>query len=141
MLPSEQVHVGSSLEVMVRGPVGRVQIAKFAAGTRDFNPLHLDDEFARTAGFPTAVAHGPLTLAFFMQALSANFGPLSVRGVAANFKAPVFPGDVLEIGGTVDEIEEKDGVRYATATLFARRGDTTVATGSGRAVLSPGGTP
>ena len=90
-----QPEKGATLESITRGPVTRSQIARFAAATGDFNPVHTDEAFARKIGFPSVIAHGPLTLAFLTQALGHNFGAdkvlfFSERGtlIARSDKAP-----------------------------------------------------
>jgi acyl dehydratase len=93
-IPTE---AGAPLEPITRGPIERPQIARFAAATGDFNPIHTDEAFARKVGFPSVIAHGPLTLAFLTQALGRNFGPEKVRAVTAQFRAPILPGDTLRV--------------------------------------------
>ena len=123
---------GTTLEPITRGPIQRSQIAKFAAATGDFNPIHTDEAFAQKIGFPSIIAHGPLTLAFLAQALGHNFGPERVRAVAAQFRAPILPGDTLRVEGTVTEVA---GGR-ATCELRVLRGvDDVVATGTGSAEI------
>jgi acyl dehydratase len=73
-----------------------------------------------------------LTLAFLTQALGRNFGPEKVRGVTAQFRAPIFPGDTLRIEGTVIEVASG----RATCELRVLRGDDdVVATGTGSAEI------
>ena len=101
--------IGDQLPAIERGPVGRPDIARFAAAVNDFNPIHVDEEFAKSVGFPSVIAHGPLSLAYLVQLLAENFGPANVRGVSAQFRAPVLPGDVLRIEGEVTGIDDGDG--------------------------------
>ncbi|MDQ1506266.1 MAG: hypothetical protein QOD57_3993 [Actinomycetota bacterium] len=123
---------GVALEPISRGPISRSQIARFAAATGDFNPIHTDEAFAQKVGFPSVIAHGPLTLAFLTQALGRNFGPERVRGVTAQFRAPILPGDTLRIEGTITGVA---GGR-ATCELRVLRGDDdVVATGTGTAEI------
>ena len=123
---------GTALAPITRGPISRSQIARFAAATGDFNPIHTDETFAQNVGFPSIIAHGPLTLAFLTQTLGRNFGPEKVRGVTAQFRAPIFPGDTLRIEGTVTDVA--DG--RATCELRVLRGDDdVVATGTGSAEI------
>ena len=75
----------------------------------DFNPLHVDDAYARSTRFGGRILHGVLTSAL----MSAPFGNL-VSGTAlgylehnARFLAPVRPGDVLAIEWTVTELLPK----------------------------------
>jgi acyl dehydratase len=128
-IPTE---AGAALEPISRGPIQRPQIAKFAAATGDFNPIHTDEAFAQKIGFPSIIAHGPLTLAFLTQALGHNFGAEKVRSVTAQFRAPILPGDTLRVEGTVTEVA---GGR-ATCDLRVVRGeDDVVATGTGSAEI------
>ncbi|HET9773261.1 MAG TPA: MaoC family dehydratase, partial [Acidimicrobiia bacterium] len=128
-IPTE---AGAPLEPITRGPIQRPQIARFAAATGDFNPIHTDEAFAQKVGFPSVIAHGPLTLAFLTQALGHNFGPERVRAVAAQFRAPILPGDTLRVEGTVTEVA--DG--RANCELRVLRGvDDVVATGTGSAEI------
>ena len=126
------VQAGVALEPITRGPITRSQIARFAAATGDFNPIHTDEAFARTIGFPSVIAHGPLTLAFLAQALGHNFGADKVRGVTAQFRAPILPGDTLRIEGTVTEVS---GGRANCELRVVRGDDDVVATGTGSAEI------
>lgn len=123
---------GATLEPITRGPISRSQIARFAAATGDFNPIHTDEAFAQKIGFPSVIAHGPLTLAFLTQALGHNFGPDRVRTVAAQFRAPILPGDTLRIEGTVTEV---GGGRVSCELRVVRGDDELVATGTGSAEI------
>ena len=129
---------GSTLEPLERGPIQRTQIARFAAATGDFNPIHCDEAFAQKIGFPSVIAHGPLALALLVQALGHNFGPENVRAVSAQFRAPVLPGDVLRVEGTVTEVVEGKGSRRAVCELRivrpgGEKGEEVVVTGTGQA--------
>lgn len=126
-----QAEVGAALDPISRGPISRSQIAKFAAATGDFNPIHTDEAFAQKIGFPSIIAHGPLTLAFLTQVLGHNFGPDRVRGVTAQFRAPILPGDTLRVEGTVTEV----GDGRVNCELRIVRGDDVVATGTGSAEI------
>lgn len=130
---------GDALPGLEKDAIGRVQIAKFAAAVNDFNPIHVDEEFATKAGFPSVIAHGPLTLSLVAQAIGRAFGPENLRGVHAQFRAPALPGDVLRVEGTVDEIVDRDGERRAVCALRVLRGeDDVVAIGGGEAVIGHG---
>ena len=126
------VQAGVALEPITRGPITRSQIARFAAATGDFNPIHTDEAFAQKIGFPSVIAHGPLTLAFLTQALGHNFGAERVRGVTAQFRAPILPGDTLRVEGTVTEVA---GGRAGCELRVVRGDDDVVATGTGSVEL------
>lgn len=132
-IPSEP---GAVLEPIERGPIQRPQIARFAAATGDFNPIHCDEAFAQKVGFPSVIAHGPLGLAFLVQALGHNFGAGNVRGVTAQFRAPVLPGDRLRVEGTVTEVvDSPSGPRVVCELRMVRGEDEVVVTGTGQAEI------
>jgi acyl dehydratase len=128
--------VGDPLPAIVRGPIGRTDIARFAAGVNDFNPIHVDEEFAKGVGFPSVIAHGPLSLAYLVQLLATTFGVTNVRGVSAQFRAPVLPGDVLRVEGEVTGIDGGGGAPVATCAVRVLKGETVVVQGSGKAVMA-----
>ena len=81
-------------------------IQKFANLTGDFNKLHLDQEFAESAGFSGIVAHGVLTLSIAIglwHSLDLTNGTiLAFAGLSnVSFKAPVYPGDRIHVEAQV----------------------------------------
>jgi acyl dehydratase len=102
-----------------RGPVTRVQIARYAGAVGDFNPVHIDDEFARAAGLPSVIAHGPLIVALALDAVVEQVGAGALRSARARLSAPVFPGDELTVepadGGV--RVTKADGTVVASIRL------------------------
>jgi acyl dehydratase len=107
----------------------------------DFNPLHVDDEFAQTSRFGSRILHGVLTSAL----MSAPFGNL-VAGTAlgylehnARFLAPVRPGDILTIEWNVVELVAKPhrggGIVVAECEARNQMGEV-VATAHGRMLVA-----
>lgn len=81
-----------------------LQIRQYAEASGDFNPIHLDDEFARKAGLKGVIAHGMLTMAEVSVMLTewcksqGNVTELEVR-----FENMVYPGDRIIISGRIKE--------------------------------------
>jgi len=100
-------------------PVSRVQIVRYACAVGDFNPIHVDEEFAKAAGMPSVIAHGPLTAALIIDQLVSQAGAESLRGADVRLRAPVFPGDTLTVVATEDGVEARkaDGNVAATVTV------------------------
>lgn len=101
--------------------VTRVQIARYAGAVGDFNPIHVDEEFAKATGMPSVIAHGPLTAALVIDVLVAQLGASALRAADVRFKAPVFPGDTLTVVPTDNgvEVRKPDGSVAATAAITA----------------------
>jgi acyl dehydratase len=76
-----------------------------AGGERDFNPLHVDEAYARSCGFSTAFANG-----FFQQAMldrtitdfTGSSGEL--RRLSLRMRAPVYLGRSLEVTGAISSL-------------------------------------
>jgi 3-hydroxybutyryl-CoA dehydratase len=116
-------------------------LAQAAELTGDFNPLHVDDEFARPSRYGGCILHGVATAAL----MSAPFGNL-VAGTAiayleqaARFIAPVRAGDTLEIVWRVVELLPKPahggGIVVAECETRNQRGEI-VATARGKMLVS-----
>jgi acyl dehydratase len=72
----------------------REQIAAYAEASGDLNPIHLDDDFARTVGLPGVIAHGLLQMGLLaVVAGEAAGGPSHLRSLSCRFAGMVEPGD------------------------------------------------
>ena len=76
-------------------------IRSFAELTDDFNPIHVDAEFAAKTPMGRPIAHGTLSLCLVWQCLQRNFGPqaLSDLDLQVRFIKPVYIDDVVTAGG------------------------------------------
>ena len=74
----------------------REQIAAYAEASGDHNPIHLDDEFARSVGLPGVIAHGMLQMGLLSTvAAEAAGGPGHLRRLSVRFAGMVVPGDTV----------------------------------------------
>jgi 3-hydroxybutyryl-CoA dehydratase len=72
-------------------------IQRYAEASGDYNPLHVDEEYARTTPFGGTIAHGMLVLAYLSEMMAAAFGHDWLAGgrLKVRFRAPARPGDTL----------------------------------------------
>ena len=72
-------------------------IRRYAEASGDYNPIHVDEEFARTTPFGGTIAHGMLVLAYLSEMMAAAFGRDWLAGgrLKVRFRAPARPGDTL----------------------------------------------
>jgi acyl dehydratase len=108
---------GENLPPLVKDPVTKLQLVKYAGASGDFNLIHTDDETARSVGLDGVIAHGMLSMGFLGQYLTSLAGPGSVRRIKVRFSAMVRPGDVLTCRGTVRSVEAPEGAGRAVALL------------------------
>jgi acyl dehydratase len=116
--------VGDAIGPLEKAPITTRQLVMYAGASGDFNPIHYDEPFARAAGFPSVIAHGMLSMAFFGELLSSTFGPHRVRRLSARFRAVTFPGEIITVSGTVTAVDAADGT--ASLALTAKKTDGTV---------------
>jgi acyl dehydratase len=96
---------------------------RYAGASGDFNPIHIDEEFARSVGLPGRILHGLWSMAQVARAQTeAAGGPEKLRSLSVQFRGMGLPEQELVVTSTVKEIA--DGV--ATVDAEARQGDTRV---------------
>ena len=124
--------VGDTAEITKT--IEQADIDAFAAVTGDHNPVHVDEEFAKTTRFGRRIAHGMLTASLISSVLANKLpGEGSVYlNQTLQFVAPVFPGDEITARVTVKEIrEDKPILKLETICMNQRdeiviRGEATV---------------
>lgn len=109
----------------LRRTVTQRHVDLYARASADKNPLHLDEEFAKTTFYGRRIAHGQLTLSISAQILTAvTFDRMSTGAtVKAAFLGPVFPGDELLVTAKVVAHEETDAGGVAVCELETRVAD------------------
>ncbi len=115
----DSIEKGEQVTPVVKPAVTRVQIAKFAGASQDFSPLHLDDEFAKAAGYGGVFAHGAIGLSFATEALAKWLENGRVLGVSGRFRKLVWPGDSLRMTGMVAEKYELNGEARIDVDVWA----------------------
>ena len=122
---------GAELPPLVKEPITKVQLVKYAGASGDYNLIHTDDETARRVGLDGVIAHGMLSMGFLGQYLVQLAGPEGVRRLKVRFRQMVRPGDVLTCKGRVVEVgpEEAPGLRRVRVEVWAenQRGEAVTA--------------
>jgi acyl dehydratase len=99
----EDYNIGDSAEFTKT--ITEEDVMKFAEVTGDYNPIHVNPEYAKTQMFGKQVAHGALSSGLISAVLGTKlFGPgILYGGQTVQFKRPVFFGDTLTAIATVKE--------------------------------------
>jgi acyl dehydratase len=114
----EDVEVGQEWESPGR-TVTEADIVAFAGVSGDFNPIHVDHEFARTSLFRRPVAHGLLVLSISsgLGAHAPAMRTVAFLGIREwKFVGPVFPGDTVHVRSKLLEKEARGRGRRAVLT-------------------------
>ncbi len=110
LLPLSGLHEGTELPEVKRS-ITQEKINLYAQASRDFNPIHVDEEFARNTPLGGTIAHGMLILAYVSQMMTLAFAQSWVAGGKLNvrFRAPARPGDTVTVRGKVSKLERSEG--------------------------------
>ncbi|HUB98726.1 MAG TPA: MaoC family dehydratase [Solirubrobacterales bacterium] len=133
-IPIDQLQVGDAVES--RKTVSESDVYLFAGVTGDFNPLHVDAEYAKTTPFGARVAHGPLTLALCAGLLGTELPGLGTVAVSNHieYQAPVYLGDTIKVRVEVAELDPERN-RATMAITWTNQDGTQVA--EGQMVVKP----
>ncbi|MDP1846649.1 MAG: MaoC/PaaZ C-terminal domain-containing protein [Solirubrobacteraceae bacterium] len=83
---------------------------RYAGASGDFNPIHIDEDFARAVGLPGRILHGLYTMAQVARAhTESGGGPASLQRLSVQFRGMGVPEVELTVTGTVREVRD-DGV-------------------------------
>ena len=101
-------HAGDELPGLLVTP-DRFTPVRYAGASGDFNPIHIDDDFAQQVGLPGKILHGLWTMAQVARALTeAGGGPQALKQLDVQFRGVGLPEREITVTGTVQEVS--DGV-------------------------------
>src|ERR671927_1258187 len=87
----------------------RYLTVRYAGASGDFNPIHIDEEFAKSVGLPGRILHGLWTMAQVARAQTEAAGdPAALRSLSVQFRGMGVPEQEVEVTSTVKEV--RDGV-------------------------------
>jgi acyl dehydratase len=114
------VAVGERLVDKSFPPISRHTLALYCGASGDHNPIHVDLDFARKAGFDDVFAHGMLVMAYLGQALTDAVAPSAIRSFSTRFVAITQLAARLTCEGSVVELFEAQGEKRARLSLTAK---------------------
>jgi 3-hydroxybutyryl-CoA dehydratase len=113
-------------------------VRQFADVSGDYNPIHLDEEFAAGTRFGKRIAHGMLGASFISAVLGYKLSVNKIVYLSQNlrFVAPVFIGDTVTAKAVVREIREDKPIVTIETTCENQHGETVIA-GEGKIMVLP----
>jgi acyl dehydratase len=135
----DEVEVGTELAEQTF-PVQRLNLVMYAGASGDFNPIHWNEQVAKSVGLPDVIAHGMFTMAETGRFVTDWAGPQgAVLEFGVRFSSMVVvpdddTGASVEVSGVVEEKLDGNRVRLA---LTARSSGTKVLTRSRAVVRLP----
>ena len=81
---------------------------RYAGASGDFNPIHIDPDFARAVGLPGNILHGLWGMAQVARAgvIAAGGDPRSLKRLSVQFRGMGFPEQELRVSGSVSELRD-----------------------------------
>ena len=112
--------------------VTEADIVNFAGTTGDFNPVHVDAEYASKSMFKERIAHGMLMAGFISSVLGTQLpGPNSIYlGQTLEFKLPVKIGDTVTATVTVSEKRDEKRILKLHTIVTNQRDEVVVSGGA-----------
>lgn len=92
---------------------------RYAGASGDFNPIHIDDEFAKMVGLPRNILHGLYSMGLVAKANAALAGgdPRALKRLSVQFRGMGMPEQEIVVSGTVKAV---DGDRVVVDTVAAQ---------------------
>lgn len=116
--------------------VTETDIVMFAGMSGDYNPVHMDREYAADTRFGQRIAHGLLTASFLSRLLGMELpGKESVYlEQTLKFTKPVFIGDTITATAEILQIDEKRNI-FTLLTICTNQDGDTVLSGEGKMMM------
>jgi acyl dehydratase len=95
---------------------------RYAGASGDFNPIHIDADFAKSVGLPSNILHGLYSMGLVAKAAAQGLGggdPRALKKLTVQFRGMGLPEQEIAVTGSVKEVE---GNRV-TVALEAAQGD------------------
>ncbi len=101
-----ELQVGGAIPAVKVTP-DRYLTARYAGASGDFNPIHIDEDFARNVGLPGRILHGLWTMAQVARAQTeAAGGPQHLKRLTVQFRGMGMPEQEVVVSGTVREARD-----------------------------------
>ena len=118
--------------------IDQARIERYAEASGDFNPIHIDRDFAATTQFGGTIAHGMMVAAMISEMMTAAFGENWARTgkMKIRFRAPVKPGQRVTAQGSVRRVvQDDDGTRIVCAVSVVADDEQTAIAGTAEVVM------
>ena len=106
-----KIRAGDAISPIVKH-IDQTRVNLYAEASGDFNPIHIDEDFATRSPFGGTIAHGMLILSYVSEMMATAFGRSWLTGgkLSVRFKAAARPGDTITTTGRVNSIDHRNGI-------------------------------
>jgi acyl dehydratase len=109
--------VDEDLEPLAIGEITKEMIAEYSRVSNDMNPMHTDEELARSAGYPGVFAQGMLGMAQLSKYIVGVCGVGKLLRIKVRFKTMTWPGERITCRAKVTDVNEEGGRHLVTCDI------------------------
>ena len=125
----KNLQVGDDL-VPIKKHITMQQILMYADASGDYNPIHIDREFAKNSQFGRNIGHGMMVAATISELMVENFAEAWYKTgkMKMRFKSPVYPEDEIQTSGSIKKSEQIGAKTKITCSvqIIRQDGDTII---------------
>jgi len=115
----ESLKVGDEIPVVKIPPVSRHTLALYCGASGDHNPIHVDLDYAKSAGLGDVIAHGMLSAGYLARMLTDWVPQSAIRSISNRFIAMTHIGDSVTCTGKIVEKFEKGNEKLVRLEMQA----------------------
>jgi acyl dehydratase len=112
--------VGDELPALQLAPISRLNLALYCGASGDHNPIHVDSDFAKSAGQPDVFAHGMLSMAWLGRLLTNYVPQKQIREFSVRFAAITHVNETITCKAVVMDIFEIQGEQCMRLSLTTK---------------------
>jgi acyl dehydratase len=82
---------------------------RYAGASGDYNPIHIDPEFAKSVGLPSNILHGLYSMGVVAKAAAqglAGGDPRALKKLTVQFRGMGLPEQEIDVTGTIEEVDD-----------------------------------
>ena len=124
MLDVEKIEMGQDL-VPIEKSMTQEKINAYIDAAEDYNPIHVDPEYAKNTVFKSTIAPGCQFMAYLSELMARDFGEKWITGGVMDLRLikPVFPKDILFVGAKVVEKKKEDSGSFIKCDVWIKNQD------------------
>ena len=110
---------GQDIPELKVGPIAQMDLVRYAGASGDFNPIHNDVAFAKSAGLPGTIAHGMYVMGLMGRACTNWAHPAQIQYFGVKFKGMTLPGEMVIVTGKIKKKKEDEHGKTILVALQA----------------------
>ena len=96
-----QFEVGDQLSPLIINKITKKSLNRYARASGDYNPIHLDKDFAQKYGLPNVIVHGMLVMSYLGRMLTNTFPQATIVDFSSQFISMTHINDKLSCTGKI----------------------------------------